>query len=173
MTINRYDLHILILPEDDANRQIANGFYLDLNLNSRAFKVLPAARGWGDVIEQFQKDYVPKMRQYPKTMIALLIDFDDYNESDGLSYENRLVYIKSQVPDDLQERVFVLGSRTAPEKLKNDMKKSFEEIGEALAKDCSENTDKAWGHQLLRHNQTELERMIRSVKPFLFGIGED
>jgi hypothetical protein len=29
--VNRYLPHVLVLPEDDANRQIANGFVLDLD----------------------------------------------------------------------------------------------------------------------------------------------
>jgi len=33
----------LVLPENDANRQIANRFLLDLNLNDRAIQILPPA----------------------------------------------------------------------------------------------------------------------------------
>lgn len=46
MSINKYDQHIFVLPEDDANRQIANGFIQDLNLNQRAIQVRPIANGW-------------------------------------------------------------------------------------------------------------------------------
>jgi hypothetical protein len=46
--------------------------------------------------------------------------------------------------------------------------KSFEAIGESLAKDCAENTNETWGHDHLKHNDNELKRMILSVKPFLF-----
>lgn len=31
MSVNRYQPHVLVLPEDDANRQLANGFVLDLD----------------------------------------------------------------------------------------------------------------------------------------------
>jgi hypothetical protein len=81
MSPNQYKPHILVLPEDDANRQIANGFIQSPNLNAQ----------------------------------------------------------------------------------------SFEEIGDVLAQDCSDNTNELWGHELLKHNKTELERMILSVKPFLFN----
>ncbi|TYQ26837.1 hypothetical protein PseudUWO311_10615 [Pseudanabaena sp. UWO311] len=167
MSVNRHQLHLLVLPEDKANRQIANGFLLEPSLNSRAIQVLSFAGGWGDVIQEFLHDYVPTMRKYPQTMIALLIDFDD-KKPDFLNYKDRLNYIKGQIPDDLKEKVFVLGSRTSPEKLRSNMKKSFESIGESLAKDCAENTNKTWGHDLLKHNEEELKRMILSVKPFLF-----
>ncbi|MHC5823096.1 MAG: hypothetical protein ACYT04_46500 [Nostoc sp.] len=148
------------MPEDDANRQIANGFLLDLNLNSRAIQVLPEARGWKDVVEKFTNDYASTMRQYPHRWIALLIDFD--------KDKDRLSYVKLQIPNDLEDRVFVLGVLSEPERLSRDINKNFEKIGEALAKDCSDKTNEWWGHDLLKHNQTELDRMISSVKPFLF-----
>lgn len=161
MSINKHRPHILVLPEDDANRQIANGFILDLNLNSRAIQVLPEARGWKDVVEKFTNDYVSTMRQYPNRMIALLIDFDEHEE--------RLSYVKDQIPDDLENRVFVLGVLSEPESLRRDINKDFENIGKALAKDCSDNTNELWGHTLLKHNKIELDRIILSVKPFLFN----
>ncbi len=161
MSVNKYKPHILVLPEDDANRQIANGFILDLNLNSRAIQVLPEARGWEDVVEKSTNDYTSTMRQYPDRMIALLIDFDEH--------EDRLIYVKDQIPDDLENRVFVLGVLSEPKRLRRDINKDFENIGEALAKDCSDNTNELWGHHLLKHNKTELYRMISSVKPFLFN----
>ena len=100
------------------------------------------------------------MQQFPERMMVLLIDFDDN--------ENRLSYVKTHIPDDLKARVFVLGVLSEPENLRTDINKSFEEIGEALAKDCSENTNELWGHTLLKHNKGELDRMASSVKPFLF-----
>ncbi|WP_103669595.1 hypothetical protein [Pseudanabaena sp. BC1403] len=169
MSVNKFVEHILVLPEDDANRQIINGFILNSNVNETAIQVLPIANGWKKVVDKFKNDHVSEMGKFPKRMIVLVIDFDDYKEPDGLSYENRLIYIKSQVPEELQERVFILGSRTAPEKLKNDMKKSFEDIGEALAKDCVENMNETWEHHLLRHNENELKRVRLAVKPFLFN----
>ena len=169
MSVNRHQPNLLVLPEDKANRQIANGFLLELSLNSRAIQVLQFAGGWGDVVQEFLHDYVPIMRKYPQTMIALLIDFDD-RKPNFSSYEDRLKYIKSQIPDDLKEKVFILGSRTSPEKLKTAMNsKSFEAIGESLAKDCAENTNETWGHELLKHNEKEVRRMIANVKPFLFN----
>jgi hypothetical protein len=162
MSINKHIPHILVLPEDDANRQIANGFILDLNLNSRAIQILPEARGWKDVLEKFTNEYASTMRQYPYRMIALLIDFDED--------EDRLIYVKNHIPNDLKNRVFVLGVFSEPERLRKDIKKSFENIGEALAKDCADNTNELWGHNLLKHNKSELDRIISSVKPFLFHL---
>ncbi|QEI40683.1 hypothetical protein BMF77_01255 [Dolichospermum sp. UHCC 0315A] len=41
MSINKNKPHLLILPEDDANRQIVNGFIQNLNVNNRAIQILP------------------------------------------------------------------------------------------------------------------------------------
>jgi len=157
---NKYQPHIHVLAEDDANRQMANGFLLGPNLNNRAVKVLPLPGGWKKTVEEFTKEYAPEMRQLRHRMMVLLIDFDDN--------ENRLSYVESHIPDDLKARVFVLGVLSEPENLRTDIKKTFEEIGEALAKDCSDNTNELWGHTLLKHNKGELDRMASSVKPFLF-----
>lgn len=120
---NKYKQHILVLAEDDANRQIVNGFLLEPNLNNRAVKVLPIRGGWGKNLEELNKNYASEMRELPERMMVLLIDFDD-NES-------RLSYVESHIPDDLKSRVFVLGVLSEPENLKRDIKKTFEEIGES------------------------------------------
>jgi hypothetical protein len=161
MSVNNYRSHILVLPEDSANYQIANGFLLNFNLNERLIQVLPFAHGWETVLDKFTDNHVSKMKLYPQRMIVLLIDFDEK--------EDRLAYVEAKIPPDLKDRVFVLGVFSEPEKLKSDIKKSFEEIGEALATDCSDNTYKLWSHDLLKHNRNELQRMITTVKPFLFN----
>lgn len=162
MSVNKYQPHVLVLPEDDANRQIANGFILNSNVNEPAIQVLPIADGWEKVVDNFKENHISEMRKFSKRMIVLLIDFD--------RKEERLSYVKSQIPEDLKYRVFVLGVLSEPEDLKRSIGTGkLEKIGETLAKDCSDNTDQLWGHALLKHNKTELERMILSVKPFLFN----
>jgi hypothetical protein len=154
MSVNKYQPHVLILPEDDANRQIANGFILNSNINEPAIQVLPIANGWEKVVAE--------MRKLSKRTIVLLIDFDEQ--------EDRLNYVMSQIPEDLHDRVFVLGVLSEPEDLKrNTGTGKLEKIGETLAKDCAEDTNELWGDPLLRHNKAELDRLILSVKPFLFN----
>ncbi len=77
MSINKYKSHIFVLPEDDANRQIANGFLLTLNLNTRAIQIQPSVGGWKKVVEKFKSDHISGMLKYPKRMNVLLIDFDE------------------------------------------------------------------------------------------------
>ncbi|MCU0543136.1 MAG: hypothetical protein MUE44_13345 [Oscillatoriaceae cyanobacterium Prado104] len=160
--MNKYQPHVLVLPEDDANRQIANGFILNSSVNELAIQVLPIANGWEKVVDSFKKNHVSEMRKFTQRMIVLLMDFDE-------DCEDRLSYVKEQIPDDLENRVFVIGVLSEPEKLRSDLRKNFEKIGETLANDCSDNTNQLWGHALLKHNKNELDRMIISIKPFLFN----
>lgn len=92
----------------------------------------------------------------------MLIDFDQHREE-------RLVSIREEIPPTLIDRVFILGVLSEPEDLRIRINKSFEDIGKVLSQDCVENTRSLWGHDLLKHNETELDRMIQSVKPFLFN----
>ncbi len=109
MSTNKYKRHILVLPEDDANRQIANGFLLDPNLDVRAIQILPPSGGWKKVLNSFMDNHLSKMRQYTLRMCLFLIDFDQS--------KNRLGNVQNEIPDDLIGRVFVLGSQSEPESL--------------------------------------------------------
>jgi hypothetical protein len=162
MSPNKYKPHILVLPEDDPNRQIANGFVLNPALNERAIQVLPPVGGWNRVVDDFKNVHAHEMQRYPQRRILLIIDFD-YEAKD------RSQHIRNQIPEELIDRVFVLGVLSEPENLKRDLGKTFEDIGKALSQDCADNTRTVWGHGLLKHNETELDRMIFSVRPFLFN----
>jgi len=165
MSINKHKPHLLLLPEDDADRQIANGFVIaqGVGLDNRAIQILPEVGGWKKVLDEFIECHCSEMRSHPARMMVLLIDFDN-------QYTTRFPYFKSNIPADLQGRVFVLGVRSEPEQLKRALGcVGFEKIGEALAKDCYENTTRTWGHELLEHNESELHRMMAAVKPFLFS----
>ncbi len=160
MSVNKHQPHIYILCEDNANRKIANGFRLNLKIDENVIKILNIADGWKKAIDEFNKDYAPYMHQFPKRIMILLIDFDQS--------ENRFIYVENKIPNDLKDRVFILGVESNPEDLKRSTKKSFEQIGEALADDCVEDKDDVWGHELLKHNASELSRMRKIIKPFLF-----
>jgi hypothetical protein len=161
VSTNNYKPHIHVLPEDDANRQIATGFLLNPDVDARVIQILPIVGGWSKVIEKFESVHAPEMRRYSERRIVLMIDFD--NQAD------RLNCVKSKIPKELSDRVFILGALSNPEELNASLNgKGLEHIGVSLSKDCSDNTRKVWGHDLLKHNQTELDRMVSSVKPFLF-----
>ena len=157
MSVNRELPHVFVIPEDDANRQLANGFHLGLDL-TRQMQVLLVAGGWRKVLERFRSDHVREMDN-PNQVVVLLIDFD--------AQANRLEQAKAEIPDHLIDRVFILGAWTEPEDLKADLG-TYETIGLAMAKDCREETDRIWGHDLLRHNSSEIDRLRERVCPILF-----
>jgi hypothetical protein len=161
MSVNKYRPHLMVLPEDDANSHIANGFLLDPNVNDVAIQVLPVAGGWTHVEDEFLNVHVQMMRCLAHRRMVLLIDFDG-------QYQDRFTRLKGEIPAELDSRVFVLGSLTKPEDLKKEIKKNLEEIGKALSRECFEGTRTVWGHPLLKDNDAELKRMESSVRPFLF-----
>lgn len=159
--VNRHRPHVLVLPEDDANRQLANGFVLSPHLRTRNIRVLEEVGGWLEVLNRFRLDQIDGMQRYPSRFIILLIDFDQ----DG----NRLSTAKAAVPQNLADRVFILGTLSEPEALKRDGLGSYETIGKALADDCYEGVDRTWSHPLLKHNHDELNRLRDPVYPILFS----
>jgi hypothetical protein len=158
---NRYQPHVWVLPEDDANRQLANGFVLDLDQpSSRRIQVLPEVGGWRAVLDTFESDHVAEMDRFAQRYMVLLIDFD--------GEEGRLNEVKRRIPERLTGRVFILGAWSEPEALKAAGLGSYETIGRAIAKDCREQTDTTWQHDLLRHNASEINRLRQDVRPILF-----
>ncbi|MGO9172885.1 MAG: hypothetical protein ACLP7P_13115 [Rhodomicrobium sp.] len=158
MSVNRYKPHVLIIPEDDANRQLANGFVLNISVGQ--VQIEPVARGWRHVCEIFVADHAPLMDKFENRFIVLLIDFD----GDG----NRLQKVQQQIPASLTDRVFILGAQTEPEELKQAGLGSYEDIGRTMAEDCQNGTQTVWAHELLRHNEGELNRLREAVCAILF-----
>ena len=162
MSVNKYLPHVLVLPEDEANQQLANGFQLDPSLDTRRMQILDEAGGWLEVLNRFRADQLPDMDRFASRFLVLLIDFD--------GREDRLNEVRAAIPDRLKDRVFVLGAWSEPEELRQNLG-SYESIGLALARDCRDNTEETWAHDLLRHNAGELERLREHVRPILFSDG--
>lgn len=159
--MNKYVDHIYVIPEDDANRQIADGFVLHHDVKTSRIQVMPLAGGWLHVLATFKVEYVQTLRNYPKTHVVMLIDFDDHVDERRLEFEQA-------IPGELKTRVFVIGSKHDPETLKRQLRRSFEDIGLSLANDCVAGTTELWDHEQLSHNDAERQRMVEHVKPFLF-----
>lgn len=161
MRVNRYAPHLLVLPEDEANAQIARGFQLHASVNARKLQILNEAGGWLRVLEQFESDHAAELKRLSNRFLILLFDFDKDT--------NRRPKVEAQIPADLKDRVFLLGAWSEPERLKRDLG-SFEAIGEALAEDCFHSTSSFWSHELLEHNKGELVGLRDQVRPFLFEV---
>jgi hypothetical protein len=161
MGINREQPHVFVLPEDRANSEIANGFLLDRDITPR-ITILKPSGGWHKLLLEFSSVHIRGMRKYGQRHFVLLIDFDD-------DFPNRMPQFTAAIPTELAARVFVVGAMREPEALKRELSMSYETIGQALAKDCRENTSQTWGHDHLRHNEPELNRLRQIVRPFLFA----
>jgi hypothetical protein len=160
MSVNRELPHLLVLPEDDANLRLANEFHQQLDMNGLwRMQVLPVAGGWNEVLKDFESRHVAEMNRRPNRFMVLLIDFDNR--------EDRLGRARSAIPQNLAQRVFVLGVFSEPEELRAEFG-SYDKVGSDLAADCRDGTNKTWGHRLLRHNASELDSLRRFVRPFLF-----
>src|SRR5262245_39933680 len=151
MSKNKYKPQVWVLPEDDANGQIAEGFRLEPAVRYRNIVVLPPAGGWAAIRDSFERENNREMQKYPQCLMVLLVDFD----GKGV---DRLKNVISLIEPSLRDRVFVLGAHGEPEKIKLALG-SYERIGKALAKDCVEGTNTTWAHPLLQHNSSELTRM--------------
>ncbi|MFN0120761.1 MAG: hypothetical protein ACKV2V_09695 [Blastocatellia bacterium] len=163
MSVNRHNPHVLVLPEDEANRRLANGFHKEIDgLHSRRFQVLPEAGGWLKVMDHFTANELADLKRFPQRRLVLMIDFD--------RQEDRLASIKTRIPGALLDRVFVLGALGEPEDLKTAGPGSLETIGQNLARDCRDETEAVWNHELLRHNTEELARMRTNIRPILFPV---
>jgi hypothetical protein len=159
MSVNKYDLHVFVLPEDDANRQLATGFVLEVKYDRR-IQILPEVGGWSSVCETFLSEHVRGMRRYPKRHLVLLLDFDDQSD--------RPDQVRERVPEDLRSRVFLLGVQSEPEALRQALPGSFEDIGRGLGRECREGIRDIWAHDLLQRNANELNRLEVAVRGFLF-----
>lgn len=159
--INRYKSHLLVLFEDQAYLDIYNGFRLNASIIMGVMQGKKLSKGWHKVVAAFSSEYISYMEENPHSHLLMLIDFDNDPARAANIQEN-------EVPPHLQSRVFILGSLKEAENLRADFGRNFEKLGKQLAKDCVDGTSDAWGHRFLQHNANELQRMINSVKPFLF-----
>jgi hypothetical protein len=160
MSLNRERPHVHFLAEDDANRQLVNGFLLHPDVNIRQLKKPEVADGWRKALEICETDRF-QLRHYPYRHLILAIDFDGKTD--------RREKVLNLVPDDLRRRIFVLGVLSEPEDLKQQRGLSFEDLGLALAEGCRDGSSTLWQDSLLAHNTIEIERMRASVLPILFG----
>jgi len=158
VSVNKYLDHVVVIPEDDADRQLANGFLLHLSLNSKSIDVRRSAGGWKKVLDIDFLD-LPSL---PRRHLILLIDFDG-------CFERRKEYFDGQIPDQIRDRVYLIGCLHEPEILKKDCGMGFEAIGESLAESCWKQENGLWDHAELVHNRGELERLMRNVRPILFS----
>ncbi len=161
MSVNNYRPHLLVIPEDDANRQLANGFALEV-WHGRRVQVLVEVGGWSHVRDDFLDNQQNAMRRFPERRVVLLLGFDDTAD--------RRSKLEERIPPELRDRVFLVGVRSEPEALTKAGCGTFEEIGRRLAVECRDGRRELWQHELLQDNSVELDRLRLNVRPFLFDV---
>lgn len=165
MSVNKYKPHVYVIPEDDAERQVADGFTLHSSVDIRQIDVVRPPGGWSKVLDTFHEQYVSILRGHQYAHVVLLIDFDN-------SVESRREFIARQIPSDVADRVFVIGPQDEAETLKREFENGgLESIGTALANDCDRQELTNWCRSQLAHNEAERARLAAIVRPFLFGNG--
>lgn len=162
MIMNKHKPHVYVIPEDDRDRQIADGFCLHYAVDARRIQVMPPANGWSHVRDTFRDEYVRKVQDNLNAHVVMLIDFDGH-------YDDRRAAFEKDIPPDIKSRVFVVGSKTTPETLRTVLNRSFENIGTTLANDCAAGSTVLWDHEQLSHNDADRLRLVTTVKPFLFA----
>ena len=160
--MNKFIQHVFVIPEDEADREIADGFVNNERVDDRRIQVMPVARGWPNVLTTFEDEYIPRLRTYLLGHVVMLVDFDNQGR-------DRMARFQQVIPDDLRGRVFVVGSSMNPESLKDALRLSAEQIGWQLAEDCAQGGAGVWQHEQLQHNAVERERLATAVKVFLFS----
>ena len=160
MSVNKHRPHIIVLPEDDANRQIANGFLQDSAVDVRQIQVLPNAGGWIKARDAVAGSHVDALRTYSHRYLVVLIDFDGDTSRRGEVFK--------EIPQDVRNRIFVIGALREPEDLRLASNLPFEAIGRQCADECRLQLRGLWDNDLLRHNAAELDRMLPVLRPILF-----
>lgn len=162
--MNLYRPGLLVLPEDDAFRQVANGFAAHHGIASSRIHVLAPAGGWQKVGSVFVRDEIPRLRKHERLRVLLLADFDGQG-ADGFER------VFGNVPPDLCDRTFLLGPAQEAEQLKKELHESaFERVGGAFADGCPDDSNGLWDSPQLRHNKEELARLHASVAAFLLRV---
>ncbi|QEH35674.1 hypothetical protein OJF2_42290 [Aquisphaera giovannonii] len=165
MSVNRYKDHVYVIPEDDADRQIVNGFRNHDAIDPRAIDVRGPAGGWSKVRNAFLEEYVPLLGRSSHAHVVMVIDFDEKDDA-------RRRLFDEAIPPGLRSRAFLIGSASNPERLRSDLGMTFETIGRRVADDCSRDEPRPlWLHDLLIHIRAEFERLKQAVRPFLFRGG--
>ena len=162
MAVNKHKPHVVLVPEDDKDRQIANGFRDYFAVATNRFDIRNVAGGWSKVLDYFTSTMIFYLDRHADARVILFIDFDK-------QFESRLKLFTEAIPDECKGRVYVIGSFDTPEELSNATQLSAEAIGKKLAEECDSGSTELWQHDHLNHNASELERLRIDVKPILFN----
>jgi hypothetical protein len=150
MASNKFRWHLRIFVEDDANRQIVNGFlesFFQRNI-PRCIRVLQSSRGWDSTLKAAKQDCAEggSCRR-----VLAVIDFD------GDANRIRTATVKGQA------NFYVVGCREEPEKLRQLLQRPghFSTLGNSLAREYCDNNTSLWPHIV---NKKALDSLMQDAK---------
>ena len=125
---NKYRWHVVVIPEDDATRQLGNGLANAFSEMGRRIKFLPVSRGWKRAVECVKS---LDLNSNSFRRVLLIIDFD--------KNKDRLESIKAKEDfSEFRDRIFILGCFKEAEDLKELLsERNLEEVGKILASNCN------------------------------------
>lgn len=114
------------------------------------------------MLSVLEREYLHYLRVYPHAQILLLIDFDHA--------DNRRSACEVAIPEDLRDRVFVIGSWNEPEDIRRDLHISFERMGTQLADECYRARYDLWTGPHFAHNEAERNRLATALRSILIPV---
>ena len=161
MSVNKYKPHLFVVPEDKADKNFAVGFELDARLAAGSFQIMPLAGGWLKVINIINDEYVPKLQQNKYSHVLGIIDCDGDDE--------RIANELAKFPDEVADRIFLLGAIETPEIFRQKVGDNSERIGERMAEECFNESYDLWNHEDLAHVSYEIQRAATTIRPIVFA----
>ena len=167
MGTNIYQQHLLILSEDDAYRDLANGFVGHFAIVLNKIQIDQPAGGWSKLLDAFTQNYACDIQKYTHRHVLMLLDLDG-------SSNRYCEDILPKIPANIHNRVFVLSCKDEAENIKRELGQGkWEDMGLKLAESCYDDAydklDSPWLLPQLHHNKDELIRLANTVRPFIFN----
>lgn len=111
MSANNYKPHLKVLCEDKINQDMMRGFAMGVfNASQHIDIIQDVAGGCHKAKILLENIWVDKLLKYPTMFLLIIIDFD--------KDISRITYMRENLPEELKDRVFILGCFDEPEKFK-------------------------------------------------------
>lgn len=146
---NKYRWHIVVIPEDDATRQLGNGLINTFPDIAKFIKVLPVTRGWKRAVECVES---LNLKNFSQRRVLLIIDFD--------KNKDRLEAIKAKEDfSEFKDKIFIIGCFNEAEDLKRLVgRTNLEQVGQILGSDCE-----YWNNPLLLNCRDDACRLKEEI----------
>lgn len=154
----------MIVPEDQKNNDLINGFINGSRFDVRQIQVMPIAGGWSKAADSVE---TLNLAERANRHVLLVIDFDDNLEKRRKEIDKRLTKFLDEAQ---RKRVYLLDTRNIPEDFRSALHMSAEQVGAKLSLECEDPQSHFWQGALFEHNFDERTRLIAEVLPLLTSL---